>query len=139
MRVLYSIGFFIALLLVGSAVGALIGAAVGAWLPGYYQAVVPRQPGHEIDPIQVGIGMGLNAGLFAGGLLAMLLLILSAWRAHRSQLQKTVIELTDEVRALHQIVARLSDERTGPDVSRGGDGGREERVQTGRGNASPQV
>ena len=46
--------------------GAGVGAALGHWCPDYYSAVLRTRPGIELDPVQIGIGFGLNAGVFSG-------------------------------------------------------------------------
>ncbi len=46
--------------------GIAVGAALGHWCPDYYSAVLQSRPGVELDAVQIGIGFGLNAGVFSG-------------------------------------------------------------------------
>lgn len=64
--------------------GAGIGAALEYFCPNYYQSVLPSRGGIEMDTVQVGIGFGLNAGIFTGVVVGVLLVGLVGYFESRS-------------------------------------------------------
>jgi hypothetical protein len=52
--------------LVCAAVGVGLGVALGHVAPGFYRATLVAGRYPDFDPVQVGIGFGLNAGVFSG-------------------------------------------------------------------------
>jgi hypothetical protein len=73
--------------------GALLGRALGYFAPGYYRSLFYR--GHEpsFDPVDVGTGFGLNAGVFTGVVVGLVIVAIVTYyevrTATRSQLGAT--------------------------------------------------
>ncbi len=64
-------------------VGVAAGAGIGAFCPDYYAAMVPTRGGQQLNPVHLGVGFGLNAGVFTGitvGLIVVVLVTLSDLR-----------------------------------------------------------
>lgn len=69
-------------------VGMAAGAALGHWCPNYYRSVLAARPGVEMDPVQVGVGFGLNAGVFTGILVSLILVAIVAYFELRVRLEQ---------------------------------------------------
>jgi hypothetical protein len=68
--------------------GVAAGAALGHWCPNYYQTVLRPRPGLVIDPVQVGVGFGLNAGAFTGVLVGIVVVAIVAYFELRVRLEQ---------------------------------------------------
>lgn len=59
--------------------GVGLGSALGHFAPGFYRATVPGGHRPEFDPVQVGVGFGLNAGVFTGVVVGLTLVMIVAY------------------------------------------------------------
>lgn len=59
--------------LICTAVGIGASAALGRCCPDYYKLVFRVRGDAELDPVQIGVGFGLNAGVFTGVFLGVIL------------------------------------------------------------------
>lgn len=71
-----------------AAVGIGARAALGYYCPNYYKAVLRQQPGMEFDPVQIGVGFGLNAGAFTGVVIGVLVVAIVAYFELRVRLEQ---------------------------------------------------
>jgi hypothetical protein len=55
------------------------GMGLGHWCPDYYRAVLRERPGDPLDPVQIGAGFGLNAGVFTGVVVGVLVVAVVAF------------------------------------------------------------
>lgn len=58
--------------------GVAAGAAVGQFCPDYYAAMVPGRAGQQFNPVQLGVGFGLNAGVFTGVAIGLIVVVVVA-------------------------------------------------------------
>ena len=84
-------GFAITVLsgIVFGVIGALLGCGLGYFAPDYYRLVFEVPPGMELNPFQVGLGLGLTQGLAAGlgiGLTIVLIVAASEWRKNANKM-----------------------------------------------------
>lgn len=68
---------------VGGLIGLAIGGALGVFVPGYYEAVFGGS-GTAVNPVAVGIGLGLTQGCVFGGVVGVVLVAINLW--YRSRL-----------------------------------------------------
>lgn len=68
----FSLGLALGCLVGGAGLGALVGYGIGAGAPGYYHTVFGDP---NLDPVQVGVGLGTTQGLGAGFVLAAIFII----------------------------------------------------------------
>jgi hypothetical protein len=65
--------------------GSGLGYALGVFTPDYYRMVFHVPPGMPLDPVQVGVGLGLTQGLFAGLAAGSVVVASVAWCASRRE------------------------------------------------------
>jgi hypothetical protein len=70
---------------VGTAVGfgvagTGIGAFLGRFTPGFFRAVLPFRDPEGVDPLEMGIGLGLVNGLIWGMVIGVLIVAILCWR-----------------------------------------------------------
>jgi hypothetical protein len=58
---------------VGTLLGTALGRGLGYFAPGYYRSVFYRGNEPSFDPVDVGTGLGLNAGVFTGLVVGLLI------------------------------------------------------------------
>ena len=59
--------------------GALVGYMLGVMAPDYYRTVFAIPPHAHVNPVQVGLGLGLIQGAIAGLLVGMVIVVTVAW------------------------------------------------------------
>ncbi len=59
--------------------GIGLGVALGFFAPDFYRATLPRNPSANFNPIQIGLGFGLNAGVFSGIVIGLLIVAIVAY------------------------------------------------------------
>jgi hypothetical protein len=64
--------------------GALLGRSLGYFAPGYYRAVLYRGQEATFDPADIGTGLGLNAGVFTGVVVGLLIVAIVTWHDIRT-------------------------------------------------------
>lgn len=74
-------GFVIVILsgLVFGGAGACIGWLLAVLAPDFYRAIFRMPPGSAIDPVQVGVGVGLVNGVMIGLGLGTIIVIITTW------------------------------------------------------------
>jgi len=60
-------------------VGSLIGYAMGVYAPDYYRVVFRLPEVMELNPIQLGVGLGLTQGLGTGIVVGLVIVVVVAW------------------------------------------------------------
>jgi hypothetical protein len=60
-------------------IGGLLGWGVGTYAPGYYRAAFVRGRDPDFDPVHVGLGCGINAGVFTGVVLGIAIVAILSW------------------------------------------------------------
>jgi len=93
--------------LLGAALGGGGGYALGKFAPGYYRTVFPRaslEPG--LDPVHVGLGLGLSQWTPVGGLIGLAVVALLCWRDIRTHRAASSPEEPSHPVHLHQTLAR---------------------------------
>lgn len=70
--------------LVGGLLGGTMGAMLGWFAPDYYRAVLRNSVDGQLNPVQVGIGLGVTQGLAVGLGVALSGLAFVTWREQRS-------------------------------------------------------
>lgn len=63
--------------LIGGSLGALGGWLLGRIAPDYYRMVFPLRP--NLDPLQVGLGLGATQGVAAGLIVGVAIVATVAW------------------------------------------------------------
>lgn len=59
--------------------GGILGYGLGVILPDYYRIVFRIPPQLELDPVQVGLGLGISQGLLAGLLVGLVIVGIVTW------------------------------------------------------------
>lgn len=73
--------------------GGLVGWLLGLLAPDYYRVTVDLGP--NTDATQVGLGLGVTQGAFAGVIVGCVVLLSTAW--YKSRIQKAVLnQIEDE-------------------------------------------
>lgn len=74
-------GFFITIAssMAFSGLGALLGYLLAVILPDYYRTVFHIPPEIPIDPVQVGLGLGITQGFAAGLIVGLVIVVTVAW------------------------------------------------------------
>ena len=72
----------------GGILGGLAGYLIGLCFPGAYRALFRPPPGESINPMEVGIGLGLAQGLMIGALVGILLVVIVTWYEVRTRQEK---------------------------------------------------
>ncbi len=67
-----------------TAAGMGLGVALGNLAPDFYRATLPRSPIPNPDPVQIGLGFGLNAGAFSGIAIGLLVVAIVTYYELRS-------------------------------------------------------
>jgi hypothetical protein len=67
-----------------AAVGGAIGALLGTAAPNYYRSFFTYGHSPDFNPVQMGIGLGVTQGFAAGITIALVGLVLLAWRDMRA-------------------------------------------------------
>ena len=67
------------------ALGGLMGYLIGRFAPGAYAAFFPARHGQEIDPIQVGLGLGIPQGMLVGIAIGIIIVALVTWYEIRTR------------------------------------------------------
>ena len=76
----------------GTALGSALGYAIGVLAPGAYIAMFHLPPNGQVDPADVGLGLGAAQGLILGAVIGILLVGIIAWydvRTNPTSNQKT--------------------------------------------------
>jgi multisubunit Na+/H+ antiporter MnhE subunit len=63
--------------------GTAIGAILGYVAPGFFRQMLPLRDPANLNPVEVGIGLGLTNGLGWGLAVGVLLVAILAWRETR--------------------------------------------------------
>ena len=66
--------------------GGLVGLALGEWTPDYVRQMFPRGDHPDFDPVQMGVGAGVNQGLIWGIVVGLVIVGLVSW--HQSRLAR---------------------------------------------------
>jgi hypothetical protein len=64
-------------------IGGVLGYVIGAFAPDYYRVVFRIPPGIQLDPAEVGFGLGLTQGLVAGLFIGLVIVVSVAWYRSR--------------------------------------------------------
>lgn len=67
------------------ALGGLMGYLIGRFAPGAYSAFFPPRHGQEIDPIQVGLGLGIPQGMLVGVAIGIIIVVIVTWYEIRTR------------------------------------------------------
>jgi hypothetical protein len=59
--------------------GCGIGFTLGTYAPDFYRIVFRAPPGGAIDPVQVGVGVGLVNGLMIGLAIGVVIVVVTTW------------------------------------------------------------
>ncbi len=59
--------------------GALLGYLLAVILPDYYRTLFRIPPEIPIDPVQVGLGLGITQGFAAGLIVGLVIVVTVAW------------------------------------------------------------
>ena len=90
---LRSVGTIVVLTLIGAVLGLFFGCVLGLLTPDLFRALFGARPqeviftsgpvmttqGHPLDPLQIGIGLGLINGAIMGFIAGLVTVIASAW------------------------------------------------------------
>ena len=83
--------------------GMVVGLALGVAMPGYFRGV----SSDAVDPLQVGMGLGLSQGLFAGVAVASALVAaMTTWRGRSREVERPYVEPDDFRAELARIAGR---------------------------------
>ena len=74
----------LAFMLTGGAVGGGVGYLIGRCFPDALRAQFRAGLGDELDPVQVGVGLGIPQGLMLGALAGVAVVGIVAWHAVRT-------------------------------------------------------
>ncbi len=74
----------LAFLLAGGAVGGGTGYVIGAFFPDALRAQFRPALGDELNPVQVGVGLGLPQGLTLGAVVGVAVVGILAWQTVRT-------------------------------------------------------
>jgi len=74
--------------------GGLIGAAIGAITPSYYIQLFNIKHGENVNPSELGFGLGVTQGLIWGLVIGLVIVIIIVWKETRLSNKEITKETT---------------------------------------------